>query len=86
MRRILIQIDDRTHDWLRLRSFKEKRSMASIVRECLEKSNDAPPLTLKDFPFVGLGRSKQGKLAPISVNHDAALTEILDARKGRGRK
>ena len=85
MRRIPIQIDDRTYEWLRKRSFDEKRSIASIVRECLEK-NAGPPLTLKDFTFVGSGRSKQGKLAPVSVNHDAALAEIIARNKTRRRK
>lgn len=86
MRRLPIQIDDNMYDHLRMRAFKEKRSIASIVRECIEKSNAAPPLTLKDFTFVGSGRSKQGKLAPVSVNHDAALTEILARKKTTRRK
>lgn len=77
MRRFLIQIDDDTYDSLRKRSFEEKRSMASIVRECLDKSVKRPSLTLDDFPWVGSGRSKQGKLAPVSENHDEAFAEAI---------
>jgi hypothetical protein len=77
MRRIPIQIDDRTYASLRKRSFEEKRSIASIVRECLEKSDATRELSLSDFSFVGSGRSKQAKLAPVSENHDAALAEAL---------
>jgi hypothetical protein len=64
---------------------QRERSIASIVRECLEKSNAGPSLTLKDFTFVGSGRSKRDKLAPVSVNHDAALAEIIARNKTRRR-
>jgi hypothetical protein len=84
MRRIPIQIDDKTYDSLRKRSFDEKRSIASIVRECLEKSNVTRELSLSDFSFVGSGRSKQGALAPVSRNHDAALAEALAPKRRRG--
>ena len=79
MRRFPIQIDDKTYDELRLRAFREKRSMASIVRECLEKSVVRPALTMKDFPFVGAGKSK-GKREAIGRNHDDALADAIESR------
>ena len=84
MRRIPIQIDEKTYASLRRRSFEEKRSIAAIVRECLEKSESAGrPASLSDFPFVGIGRSEQGNLSPVSQNHDRALAEALAPTKRR---
>ena len=81
MRRILIQIDDETNAWLRKRAFEEKRSIASIVRDCLRDESKAhPKLTIDDFKFVGAGGSEQGKLAPVSENHDDAYAEAISAR------
>jgi hypothetical protein len=81
MRRIPIQIDDKTYEWLRKRSFEEKRSIASIVRECLdEKSTARPKWTIKDFTFVGSGSSDDGDLAPVSENHDEAYAEAILSR------
>jgi len=78
--RISIQIDDRTYAALRKQAFEEKRSMASIVRECLEKSVARPPLTMKDFPWLGASRSKQGKKESVGRDHDDALADAIEAR------
>ena len=84
MRRIPIQIDEKTYASLRRRSFEEKRSIASIVRECLESTDSAErPATISDFPFVGIGSSRQGSLAPVSENHDEALAQALSTTKRR---
>jgi len=83
MRRMMIQIDDDTYASLRKRSFEEKRSMASIVRECLSGSGTPRPLSIRDFSFVGSCKSKQGKLAPVSERHDEALAEVLAPKKRR---
>jgi hypothetical protein len=34
-------------------------------------------LTLRTFPFVGAGSTRQGKLSPVSERHDQALAETL---------
>lgn len=80
MRRIVIRVDDEMYARLKVRATNEKRSMASIVRESLEKSYPARKLTMADFTFIGSGRSKQGKLAPVSENHDEALAEAIMSR------
>ena len=80
MRRTLVQFDEDTYEKLRQRAFENKQSMASIVRELVSKGLDAGKRkkyrTLQDFSFVGSGASKQGRLAPVSERHDAALAEI----------
>ena len=81
MRRIPIQIDDQTYDWLRKRAFDEKRSIASIVRECLEeKSSARPKWTIADFKFVGAGSSKDENPRHVSKNHDEAYAEAIISR------
>ncbi len=73
MRRLPIQIDEKTYAALRRKSFEEKRSIASIVRECLEKAHQtAKARSVSDFSFVGSGASQQGRLNPVSRNHDRA--------------
>lgn len=54
--------------------------MASIVRESLEKSEPRRKLTMKDFSWIGKGRSEQGDLAPVSENHDDALADAIVSR------
>jgi len=80
MRRLLVQLDEKTFSRLKKRAIKEERSMASIVRESLEKSEPRRKLTMKDFSWIGKGRSEQGDLAPVSENHDDALAEVILAR------
>jgi predicted transcriptional regulator len=81
MRRLLVQLDEETYSRLKKQANKEKRSMASIVRESLvEKSEPRRKLSIKDFKFVGAGSSEQGDLAPVSENHDAALADAIMSR------
>lgn len=69
---------------LRWRAFEEKRSIASIVRECLEKADQtAKPRSVSDFSFVGSGASQQGRLNPVSRNHDRASADAVAARARR---
>ena len=80
MKRTLIQFDEWTYDKLRQRAFDQKRSMSSVARELiakgLEPSSRKKYTRIEDFKSVGAGRSRQGRLAPVSVRHDEALAEI----------
>ena len=86
MRRTQIQLDEETHAALRRLAYEQGSSMASIIRDTLNRSlgtrRRKRPKSLKDFPFVGAGRSAQAGLAPVSERHDEALAKAL-ARKTR---
>ncbi len=81
MRRTQIQLDDRTYEVLRRRAFERGCSISSYVREVLAyslgtaKGKQKP--SIKDFSFIGAGRSRQGRLAPVSEHHDEALAEAV---------
>jgi plasmid stability protein len=81
MKLVQIQLDDATHAALRRRADEEHRSISSAVREELGKALLAKKprkrLTLKDFRFVGTGRTKQRVLLPVSERHDEALAEAI---------
>ncbi|HEV8232510.1 MAG TPA: hypothetical protein VGQ75_09190 [Thermoanaerobaculia bacterium] len=81
MKRVQIQIDDATYAALRGRADEEHRSISSVVGEELGKAlfpkQSRRRRTLKDFPFVGAGRTKQGVLSPVSERHDEALAEAI---------
>ena len=84
MRRTQIQLDEETHAALRRLAYEQGTSMASIIRDTLNRSLGARQRkrarSLADFPFVGAGRSRQAGLAPVSERHDEALAKVL-ARK-----
>ena len=79
MKRTLIQFDADTYERLRRRAFEQGRSISSVRRELVAKglnSGKRKMITRVDqFSFVGVGRSKQGRLAPVSERHDEALAE-----------
>jgi len=81
MKRTQVQLDERTYEVLRRRAFERGCSISSYVREVLAYSLgttiSSRKRTLKDFRFVGAGRSNQGQLAPVSEHHDEALAEAL---------
>lgn len=85
MKRTQIQLDERTYAVLRRRAYERGCSISALVRDALAQSLAAPapkrPLTLKQFTFIGAGRSRQGKLSPVSERHDEALAEAF--AKGR---
>ena len=82
MKRAQIQIDDEVYELLRNRAFKEKKSIAGVIREILKKdifqSDRHRPSSIKDFTFIGTGSSKQGPLKPVSERHDEALEEVFN--------
>ena len=87
MKRTQVQLDEETHAALRRAAYEQGRSLSSLVRETLSKAygsrRQGPPRRRRQFPFVGAGRSQQGKLAPVSERHDEALDEALLPKKRR---
>jgi plasmid stability protein len=81
MKRAQIQLEEEVYELLRNRAFKEKRSIAGVIREILKKDISQPDRrpysSVKDFRFIGIGRSKQGPLKPVSERHDEALEEVF---------
>ena len=83
MRRLLVQLDEETHRKLRQRAFRQERSVSSVVREIVVKTleGDAArdrPTRISQFASVRAGRSKQGRLSPISEKHDEALATAFE--------
>ena len=84
MKRIPIQIDDATHERLRKKAFAEKRSIASIVRESIDRAfATTTPRSPGDFPFVASGRTKPPADGPVSENHDAAVVDSFRRTRRR---
>jgi plasmid stability protein len=83
MIRTLIQLDEDTHRRLRQRAFKQRRSMAAVVRDLVAAglNDDARghrPTQLRQFESVGAGRSAQGRAVRVSERHDVALTSAFE--------
>lgn len=56
-------------------------SLSAVIREALElyvTGRQTQPLTLEDLGFVGIGRSGDGDLSPVSEIHDEALARALE--------
>lgn len=87
MKRTQIQLDERTHERLRRRAFEKGCSISALVRELLARSlgvAKAPHQpSIKDFTFIGAGRSRQDRLPPVSERHDEALGEVLTKKHRR---
>jgi hypothetical protein len=81
MKRAQIQLEEKTFEALRQRAFQEKKSIAGLIRELIDKEMSREirlkPLSLKDFRFIGAGKSLQGPLEPVSERHDQALEEAF---------
>ena len=81
MKRAQIQIDEELYELLRHRAFREKKSIAGIIREIITRDisqKDAlPSPSIEGFTFIGQGRSKQDPLKPVSEQHDEALREVF---------
>jgi len=83
MRRTLIQFDPDTYQQLRQRAFREERSIASLVRELVGaglagRTTRGRPTRINQLLSVRSGRSKQGRLSPLSERHDEALEKAFD--------
>ncbi len=81
MRRTQIQLDEKTYQALRRSAYVRGCSLSAVVRDLVERGLSLHKaknrLTLKDLPFVGCARSKQGKLSPVSERHDEALADAI---------
>lgn len=80
MKRTQIQLDDETYAAVRRKAYEEHRSISSVVRDALREkfgSKGKRRLTLRSFPFIGAGGTRQGKLSPVSERHDEALAKAL---------
>jgi len=78
MKRTLVQFDDDTYRRLRQQAFREERSISALVREMVAQGLDGGatrerPSRVRQFLSVGAGRSKQGRVSPVSEKHDEAL-------------
>ena len=77
MKRVSIGLDNDLYEILRDQAFREKKSIARVIREIVKKdisqSDRRPSSSIKDFTFIGVGRSKQGPFKPVSERHDEAL-------------
>lgn len=83
MRRTLVQFDEETYHTLRQRAFRQERSISSLVREIVARGLEravgrSRPTHVSQFSSVRAGRSRQGRLSPVSEKHDKALTAAFD--------
>jgi hypothetical protein len=81
MKRAQIQLEEEVYEIVRRRAFTEKKSIAGVIREIVKRdiypADRHRPSSVKDFGFIGMGRSKQGSLKPVSERHDEALAEAF---------
>ena len=83
MKRTQVRLDEAMYHAVRRKAFEERRSMAAVIRELIARSVGTTPARsrprrLTEFSFIGAGRSKQGRLSPVSEKHDAALAASRD--------
>lgn len=90
MRRMRIQLDERTFDKLRRRALEKGCSISSLARDLLARSlgsrGPRQRFSIEGFTFIAAGRSHQGRLPPVSERHDEALAIRLPERKEEGRR
>ena len=93
MRRAQIRMDEATYALARQRASAEGISFAAFVRKAVERQlapesrvlpnrrQSTSPSTklprVEDLTFIGMGRSDQGDLSPVSERHDEALEEAF---------
>ena len=78
MKRTQIQLDEATYQALRRRAYEQGVSMSSVLREALGEylgTRQERKRRPRDFHFIAVGRSRQGRLKPVSERHDEALAE-----------
>lgn len=82
MRRALIQFDEETYRKLRQQAFQQERSISALVREMVASTltgttNQKRPKRAEEYLSVGAGRSRQGRVSPVSERHDEALVALF---------
>ncbi len=78
MIRTQIQLDETTYRSLKNRAQAENRSMASVVRDAVDRYLDGHPrkrLSLKDFAWAASGSSDPSDPRSGSVHHDDIFVE-----------
>ncbi len=78
MKRTQIQLDETTYLSLKNRAQAENRSMASVVRDAVDRYLDGHPrkrLLLKDFASIASGSSDASDPRSGSVHHDDIFAE-----------
>ena len=83
MKRTLVQFDEETYRRLRQQAFRQERSVSSLVRELVANGLEGGAVPqrrtrVSQFASVRAGRSRQGRLAPVSEKHDEALASARD--------
>jgi plasmid stability protein len=83
MKRALIQFDEDTYRQLRQQAFGQERSVSALVREFVAqgltgRARGTRPARVAAFHSVRAGRSKPGRLSPVSEHHDEALAEAFE--------
>lgn len=78
-----MQFDEQTYRQLRQQAFRQERSISSLVREMVVKTLEGGTARkrarhVSQFLSVRTGRSKQGRLSPVSEKHDEALTAVFE--------
>jgi hypothetical protein len=84
MKRTLVQFDEDTYRKLRQHAFHQERSVSSLVRELVATGLGGGPARqrpkrISQFASVRAGRSKQGRMSPVSEKHDQALASAFTA-------
>ena len=81
MKRTQIQLEESTWQVLRERAFREKSSIAALIRQILQaqpsQSKRRHKLRMKDFSFVGSGTSKGKRAGTISERHDEEFADSI---------
>jgi hypothetical protein len=81
----MMPLDERTYQTLRRQAFQKGCSISSLVRELLALSlgtgRAKQRTSIKDFTFIGAGRSRQRRLSPVSERHDEALAVRIPKRQ-----
>lgn len=57
-----------------------ERQLAPEIRDAMDRSGQSDtsmPAPTEEFSFIGIGRSDQGDLSPVSERHDEALEEAF---------
>lgn len=79
MKRTQIQLDEKTWEVLRERAFRERRSIADVVRGMLRVhvKEAVKPSRIRPFSFIGSGASHGRGRGTIAGRHDDVLGEAL---------
>ena len=81
MKRVSIGLDNDLYEILRDQAFREKKSIAEVIRDIIRKdifqSDHHRSSLVKGFTFIGIGWSNQEPLKPVSERHDEALKEVF---------